>query len=483
MAGNSRLLEIVKLCLLCLRLKLSGRADELPRTLYARFRELGGVYIKFLQLLVVQSDAFRNLREYDVYDIYDQVQYDPLDIERLLTYELGENAKELKLESLEPFAAGSFGQVYRAQYKGRDVVIKVLRPSIMKRLSGDLRTLGWLSRVIDLATQDSAVSARQVCRDLARATRAETDYILEADYASKLYDRYKDHPHIYIPYTFREVSTKHLICQEYVGGVAATDVLRAVEAGHDPAAYVTEVTGSDLTEQMVGLGVEFLYSIFAHGATYGDPHPGNIKFLANNRVGLIDYGLQGAAPKNLNGFYNVVKQTSNIYNGRPDIRSYCLAILEMYGGDVILAARSLEAHMGAGSQIIDDIMLVADKMFQEGGSQTKSLLEENRLPTIFTSIVNKDNQFCLRYNIDGVEMMRASNLFIKLVRMLGIRKEVMRRTYAEVIAKVDPAGLGGTPEVLHPETALETIAAWVDQVSYRNPQLHRQIMQRSAKYV
>src|SRR5690606_5986944 len=146
-------------------------------------------------------------------------------IQTLLYRELGASAARLRLVSVLPFASGSFGQVYQAEYDGKPVVIKILRPSVSRHLAFDLRLITWFSKLVDVFTPDSTISAAKVCKELARVTRAETDYILEADYASKLHQRYQDHPNIHIPYTFRELSTNHLICQEYVGGIAATELL------------------------------------------------------------------------------------------------------------------------------------------------------------------------------------------------------------------------------------------------------------------
>lgn len=480
MSNVARLRTLVVLCLTCVRLKSVGRGDELPRVVYLQFRKLGGVYIKFLQLLVVQSTAFRDLREYDIYDVYDQVGYDSLDIQMLLERELGQHASDLSNVSAKPFAAGSFGQVYSATYQSKTVILKVLRPSVQRSLNFDLRLITWFSWLIDLLAGDSAVNSRQVCKDLVRATRAETNYLLEADYASMLYDRYKNHATIVIPKTYREMSTNHIICQDYVGGVLATDVLRAVQEGHNPSLYVMALTGSDLTEQLVGFGTELLQSIFTHGSTYGDPHPGNIKFLPNNKIALIDYGLQGRSPNNLPGFYNLVLQYNRLYNGDFDMPAYARAILEMYGGDIVQAAHSLETR--DGRTVVDDMVDMVSQLLHEGGPQLRSLLEDKRLPHVFSMVINRNNQFCLRYNLDGTEMIRASQLFITLTKLLGLKQEVMQRTYATVVQNVDATQLGAMPVMLHPETALEITAAWLDEVAHKNPRLHRQVIERSLQY-
>lgn len=479
-SNKSRTWSIIKLCLLCVRLRLTGRAEEVPRVIYVRFRMLGGVYVKFLQLLVVQSESFRSLGDYDVYDIYDQVGYDAIDIQALLQKELGQESHRLKLQSPVPFAGGSFGQVYLAEYGGRQVIIKVLRPSVMRHLSADLRLLTWFSRLVDFFTPGSTVSATKVCKELARVTRAETDYILEADYASKLHDRYLNHQYIHIPYTFRELSTNHIICQEYVGGVAATELLRLREQGIDSQQYVRETLGSDLITQMTAFGVELLYSVFEYGSTYGDPHPGNIKFLANNKIAFIDYGLQAAAPTNLSAFHRLVEECDNMYQGKQDVAAYARALLDSYGGDIIAAAHSLDAYSSQRQGIIDNLVASMEDMIKSGGPQVQRLLEENKMSSLFNNVINKDNRFCLKYNTDGPEFLRASGLFIMLVKLFDIRQPVMKETYRIVAEKARRSHVAMPPEPLHPEAAIEVLASWLDQISYKNPALHQQIITNGA---
>ncbi len=480
---SKRIFLITSLCLQCGHLFFQRRQSEIPLLLYTELRKLGGIYVKFLQLLVLQSEIFQSLREYDLYDVYDQAVYDQIDIHRLLASELGLGASSIEIANSKPFAAGSFGQVYRARYQEKDIVVKVLRPSVIQMLGFDLRILGWLSRVIDMLSMGGAIKTTQVYREMARATRAETNYILEADYASTLYERYRYHPHLFIPFTFRNISTKHVICQEYVGGVSATDVLRMRKQGVDAEEYVRQITGSDLHTQLVAFGIESLTSVFTYGTTYGDPHPGNVKFLAGNKVGLIDYGLQAPAPKNMSSFYRLVEQYHKIYQGQFDMRSYSHALLEMYGGDVVKAAYSLDAYFESNLRILDNIVAMAEQTLNKQGGRTRYLLENNKMLALFGTVINKNNRFCLQYEMDSPEFMRAANLYIALVNELGVKKEVLKETYEIVWRQISQIGIDDTVATLHPEAALEILAGWLDQVSYKNPQLHRKIMQGGMSYV
>jgi serine/threonine protein kinase len=477
-----RLLQLVKLSWTCFRLVATGQKKLLPQTMYASFRELGGVYVKFLQLMVIRSEAFQALREYDVYDVYDHVNAEQLNIGELLSKELGPKAKDIVLEADTPFAAGSFGQVYKAQYKNKTVILKVLRPSVIKELKFDLKVLGFFSTCIDWFSLSSAIRLRQVYKEFARATTLETNYLLEADYASTLYERYRRHPAIVIPYTYREMSTVHIICQDFVDGIAATELMHLAK-DMDVENYVHAVLGSDLKQQLVELGSEVLSSVFFHGTAYGDPHPGNIKFLSGNRIGLIDFGLQAPAPQNTGNFHRLIEQYYKIYSGAPDIRAYSQVLLDMYGGDIIRAAYSLDEYYATGShKLLDSIINSAERILQDQREQADYLLQNNKMMMLFSTVINKNNRFCLNYELDGPEMIRAGILFISLVTGLGVKNDVLRQTYAQVLERTKNVALSGALPALHPETAIEILAGWFDQIAYKNPQLYRQLKLNGVGY-
>lgn len=479
---SRRLWAILKLSWTCARLATTGQKQLLPQAIYTGFRELGGVYVKFLQLLVLRAEAFQSLRDYDIYDVYDQVNIEDIDIHVQLKRELDTRAKDLTLESGIPFAAGSFGQVYMAFHQGKRVIIKVLRPSVAKDLKFDLRVLGFFSRCIDLFAADSAINSKMVHKEFSRASLLETNYILEADYASRLYERYRNHPNIYIPYTYRELCGPHIICQDYVDGIAATDLIVAASSGLNAEAYIAQTLGSDLKQQLVALGSEMLVSIFKYGTAYGDPHPGNLKFMPGNKIGLIDFGLQAPAPRNTLNFRRLIEQYYKIYSGQTDLRGCSQVLLDMYGGDVIRAAHSLDDYTGS-HRLLDNILNNAEQIMQGQGHQIDNLVKNNKILQLFNLVINKNNRFCLEYDLDGPEIMRAGLMSMWLADRLGVKQEVLRQTYGQVLERTQDVVLRENQRPLHPETALEILAGWFDQISYKNPQLYRQLKLGGIRYV
>ena len=81
-------------------------------------------------------------------------------------------------------------------------------------------------------------------------------------------------------------------------------LIRLQEQGADPRRYTADVTGSDLDEQLKLLGVElFVPACLTLARIQGDPHPGNIRLMTGNRVGMIDFGIAAPTPDNKAAFF------------------------------------------------------------------------------------------------------------------------------------------------------------------------------------
>jgi ubiquinone biosynthesis protein len=87
--------------------------------------------------------------------------------------------------------------------------------------------------------------------------------------------------HVKIPKVYWEYCNDHVNVQEELSGVIGVDAARLHEAGLDPV--ILAARGSDTVLRMV----------LEHGYFHADPHPGNVIFMAGNRIGMIDFGMVG----------------------------------------------------------------------------------------------------------------------------------------------------------------------------------------------
>jgi ubiquinone biosynthesis protein len=152
---------------------------------------------------------------------------------------------ELQTIEPKPFAAGSYGQVYRAQLKsGEQVVVKVLRPSVRRTLRTDLRMLTTIGNVISLFTGASMVNFRMMAREFARATWLETNYQLEAQNGEQLRAYFDERKTLVIPRSYPSLTSRTVLVQEYIGGVSIVSLEMKQREGHRIDDLVLQSVGS-----------------------------------------------------------------------------------------------------------------------------------------------------------------------------------------------------------------------------------------------
>jgi predicted unusual protein kinase regulating ubiquinone biosynthesis (AarF/ABC1/UbiB family) len=176
---------------------------------------------------------------------------------------------------LEPIAAASIGQVYRARlHDGRRVAVKVQYPGIDAAVRADLKNLAMFRRI--LATAMPWVTPA-VLDELRLHLESELDYVTEAATQRQIAELYADHPFIVVPTSMPELSSTHVLVSEYFPGRSFTQVREL------PAAERNRV-GEIIYRFYVG-------SLYSFGEFCGDPHPGNILLGEDGRVAFLDFGL------------------------------------------------------------------------------------------------------------------------------------------------------------------------------------------------
>jgi predicted unusual protein kinase regulating ubiquinone biosynthesis (AarF/ABC1/UbiB family) len=117
----------------------------------------------------------------------------------------------------------------------------------------------------------------------------ELDFRLEAEHAARFRQQFLDDPGIRIPAVVWELSTRRVLCLDYVPGIKITDRQALLEAGIVPAA-VAEKGAASYLQQLVRFG-------FFHA----DPHPGNLAVAADGALIYYDFGMMGQLSSRLRG--------------------------------------------------------------------------------------------------------------------------------------------------------------------------------------
>lgn len=270
--------------------KLAGRGSlqqkvihELPQT----FADLGPTYVKFGQIIASSPGAFGEPMSREFRGLLDRVPPAEKDeVQQLFRDELGDEPSELfKSFDETPFASASIAQVhYATLHTGEEVVVKIQRPGIRRRVTADLQMLKRGAWLVELAKMGRRLSAQDVVADFADNLAEELDFRLEA----QSMDAWVSHMHasplgknIRVPQVYWDLTTERVLTMERVQGIRIDDAPAIRKAGFD---------GVELVKAL-------LFSVFEgglrHGLFHGDLHAGNLYVDDQGKIVFFDFGIMG----------------------------------------------------------------------------------------------------------------------------------------------------------------------------------------------
>ena len=262
------------------------------RWITRQFLILGSAFIKLGQLLSARPDVLPAELVEELAHLQDQVPAFGFDVvQGLLEQELGDRCSEIVDLEETPLGAASLAQVHRASLRsGRQVVLKVQRPGLERVFRSDLEVLQQLAAVVQRHPRWGRgrdwVGIAQECR---RVLLRELDFRLEAEHAARFRQQFLDDPGIRVPGVIWELSSRRVLCLDYLPGIKITDRPALIEAGIDPA-LVAEKGAASYLQQLVRFG-------FFHA----DPHPGNLAVAADGALIYYDFGMMGQLSSRLRG--------------------------------------------------------------------------------------------------------------------------------------------------------------------------------------
>ena len=480
-----------------------GREQEMYNLICDEFLALGGVYVKFLQGVLFATPVMKRWHNPARLKIFENLDTQPIDVVRLLREELTpDRLQKLTFVQQEPFAAGSFGQVYLGQHSnGQTIIIKVLRPTVRELLRFDLRLLSMFGRrFVAQEYTDFTIKVNTAIKEFRVATLNETDYLAEAQFANELYEAYKGHATIVVPKTYLDLCTPHIIVQDFVEGISGAELLKVQEAGGDPALYVYQQLGSDLDTQLRNVGEESFIATFALPRIPGDPHPGNLRFMTNNRVGLIDFGIAAPAPRNRPAFYALLKEWYGVYDGSGTMGGLFEQFMRYFVNDLYRALKKLSAILprsssekngenqpsplapGSNADLVQEVGRLVESGFQSTADKhgVRTLIEQGQLMSLFGQVVNKDNRLGLIIQLESSEFLRASQTYVAFLNALHKRSLffAILRNSLDRIADEFPRLINETDSTVSTSQAIAIINKWLERVALRDPLMFAELMRR-----
>jgi hypothetical protein len=198
-------------------------------------------------------------------------------LREMVRRELGADPEDLFAEfETRAFAAASLGQVHRARLSdGTPVAVKIQYPGIDRAIREDFRNLSTLALPMRLSARFDNL-LRQF-EDVRAMLDIELDYEAEADFTEQARAVMTPETDVVVPRVHRRWSGARVL---------TTDLLDGLHLD----AFLATRPGQAARDRH---GRQILHSAmrtFYRRLCYADPHPGNYLFLADGRLGLIDFG-------------------------------------------------------------------------------------------------------------------------------------------------------------------------------------------------
>jgi ubiquinone biosynthesis protein len=265
----------------------SPLAEELTNDLEA----MGPTFIKLGQLLSSRVDLLPKPYTDALSRLHDRVEPFPFEEAReIIERELGVKVSRA-FESIEekPIAAASLGQVHRATLRsGRTVAVKVQRPGVREQVVDDFEALSELTEFLDAHTEvGRRYRFTPMLEEGRRTLLGELDYQREAANLETLARNLASYEHIVVPCPVADYTTSRVLTMEYVQGRNISEL--------SPLARM-ELDGGALAEELFKA---YLQQVLVDGFFHADPHPGNVFLTDDGRVALLDVGMVGRLPVEL----------------------------------------------------------------------------------------------------------------------------------------------------------------------------------------
>ncbi|MFD2208024.1 ABC1 kinase family protein [Kiloniella antarctica] len=296
----------------------TAHEEEIGKTLFKALNQLKGTALKASQILSMEADILpEGIRKELAKACYKATPLNRALIDKVFRNEFGIGPGKIFSEfDKEAFAAASLGQVHRAMLlSGEAVAVKVQYPGIAASIKSDVKMLGGLLSVVSASTDfmPNKNVIDTVLDEITIQLRREVDYFREAENL-KWFKSHIKMANIVVPSVFEEQSSERVLTMEMLSGQHLDEWL--------------ETKPSQKEKNHVGqiLFDFFFHSFFELRHVHADPHPGNYLFMADGRIGVLDFGCVREIDKGftdrISGYYKLLLLH---HNGDPDydgLRAY-----------------------------------------------------------------------------------------------------------------------------------------------------------------
>ena len=265
--------------------------------------ELGPTFIKIGQSMGTRADLLPLPFVKELGTLVDKVPPFPNEIAfARIEHELGKKINEVYAEfELEPVAAASLGQVYRAKlFTGEEVAVKVQRPNLDAVIKGDVIILKKVANFAERFPQlNENADWAGMLREFDVTIHEEMDCAAEGKNAERFRENFKNWDNIHVPKIYWHATTSKVMTMDFIHGTKVTDLDEQRKRGIAP-------------EKVNRLLIKtYLKQLLEDGFFHADPHPGNLLVMNDGRLAFFDFGMVGRITpelqaKMIDAFFHVV---------------------------------------------------------------------------------------------------------------------------------------------------------------------------------
>ncbi|CAN5499789.1 hypothetical protein BH18ACI3_BH18ACI3_10820 [soil metagenome] len=267
--------------------------------------ELGPMFIKIGQSMGTRADLLPLPFVTALGELQDNVPPFPNEIAfARIEKDLGRKLSDVYSEfDIEPIAAASLGQVYRARlFTGEEVAVKVQRPNLDATITGDIGILRSVAKFAERFPQlNENADWSGMLREFDVTIHEEMDYVAEGNNAERFRENFKNWPNIQVPTIYWDATTAKVLTMDFIHGTKVIDL-----EGQRERSIAPEKVNRLLIKT-------YLKQLLEDGFFHADPHPGNLLVMDDGRLAFFDFGMVGRITpelqaKMIDAFFHVVSK-------------------------------------------------------------------------------------------------------------------------------------------------------------------------------
>lgn len=275
-----------------------GLYEKISGSVKLRFilEDLGGVFLKFGQILAMRFDLLPTSYCLELMNLFDKITpVSPQSVFLVFQNEFNASPESVFGKFNEtPIAVASFGQVYEAWTKNNErVAVKIQKPNIEKYFNIDIFLLKIFAFCGDMLKILKSITFREIVNQFQKWTEAEFNYEIEANNTEIIYEHAKEHPNIHVPRVYREYSTRRVLTQEFLDGEIIHRILTELVINDSVTLERLKTADIDPLKTANAFLVDAMRQYFVDGFFHADPHPANLMVFRGGDIGFIDFGIIG----------------------------------------------------------------------------------------------------------------------------------------------------------------------------------------------